>query len=141
MDGEVAEQIATLLNNRNELTRKYNAARVLEHADSYLYLTQSTEVSACIRLSRVQWYQVELHHLTVAELYEGRGYGRKLVRRALTQAEEQGARIAQCTIREGNARSEGLFISEGFGRSCVFFNQASGNTVSVLQKALVLPPT
>ena len=141
MDAVVAEQIARLLNQRNELTRQYNAAKVLEHAENYLYLKQDAEVSACIRLSRVQWYQVEIHHLTVSELHEGRGYGRKLVRRALTQAREQGARVAQCTIREGNVRSERLFVSEGFARTCAFFNAMSGNTVFVLQKALVLPPT
>ena len=101
MDAEVAEQIATLLNNRNELTRQYDAARVLEHADSYLYLTLGAEVSACIKLSRVQWYQVEIGHLTVAEAHERLGYGRQLVKQALTQAAEQGARVAQCTIREG----------------------------------------
>ena len=139
MDAEVAEQIATLLNNRNELTRQYNAARVLEHGDSYLYLTCGAEVSACIKLSRVQWYQVEISHLTVAEAHERRGYGRKLVKQALTQAAEQGARVAQCTIREGNGRSEGLFVSEGFTRTCEFFNRVSGNTVFVLQKALALP--
>lgn len=141
MDASTAGQIAQLLNKRNELTRKYSAAMVLEHAENYLYLKQDAEVSACIRLSRVQWYQVEIHHLTVAETYEGRGYGRKLVRRALTQASEKGARIAQCTVREGNERSEGLFVSEGFARTCTFFNPMSGNTVLVLQKALTLPPT
>lgn len=141
MDAATAGQIAQLLNKRNELTRKYNAAMVLDHAESYLYLKQDTEVTACIRFSRVQWYQVEIHHLTVAEPYEGRGYGRKLVRHALTQATEKGARVAQCTIRKGNARSEELFVSEGFARTCEFFNQMSGNTVFVLQKALTLPPT
>ena len=141
MDVATAGQIAQLLNKRNELTRKYSATMVLDHAESYLYLKQEAEVLACIRLSRVQWYQVEIHHLTVAETYEGRGYGRKLVRRALTQAMEKGARIAQCTIREGNIRSEGLFVSEGFARTSAFFNQMSGNTVFVLQKALVLPQT
>lgn len=141
MDAAIAGKIAQLLNKRNELTRKYNAAMILEHVESYLYLEQDTEIVACIRLSRVQWYQVEIHHLTVAETHEGRGYGRKLVRSVLTQAMEKGARLAQCTIREGNVRSEGLFVSEGFVRTCAFFNQMSGNTVFVLQKALTLPPT
>jgi hypothetical protein len=48
-----------------------------------------------------------------------------------------GARIAQCTIRAGNAASEALFRKFGYSPTVTFFNARSGNDVTVYQKALL----
>ncbi len=68
MDGNHAEQIATLLNAQNQLTVQYTASRVLEHQDDYLVrLDDAGQVVACAELKQVQWYQFELLHVTVAQ--------------------------------------------------------------------------
>lgn len=132
-----ANQIADLLNSRNQLTRKYTAEMVLGHAENYLYEVVGAVVVACVEVKRVQWYQAELCHLTVAEAHERKGYGRALIRRAIEVADRQGARLMQCTIREGNAASERAFIAAGFTKVSTFFNARSGNNVCVYQRPIL----
>lgn len=55
---------------------------------------------------------------------------------AETIANEQGRRILQCTIREGNMPSRKLFEGAGFHLTSAFFHPLSGNNVEVLQKVL-----
>lgn len=135
-----AAQIAALLNARNQLTLQYAAARVQEHADDYIFrLSDTGEVVACVQVKKVQWYQAEILHLTVAETEVRKGHARKLLASAEELARAKGARLLQCTIREGNAESEGLFLSVGFARVGVFHNENSGNNVNVFQKVLTRP--
>lgn len=134
----IADQIAQLLNRRNQLTRQYTAEMVLQQAGNYLFEILGTEVVACVEVKRVQWYQTELCHLTVAEAYEGKGYGRALIRRAIETADQQGARLVQCTIREGNTDSERAFLAAGFTKASMFFNARSGNNVCVYQRPIHL---
>ena len=101
-----ADQIAALLNERNELTIQYTGARVLEHADNYICRhSGSGDVIACVELKTVQWYQTEILHLTVAKSQERKGHGKALLCEAERNARTNGARILQGTIRVGNAAS------------------------------------
>lgn len=132
-----AEQIAILLNKRNELTVQYTRQSVLEHSDNYLCRYSETgEVIACVEVKKVQWYQTELLHLTVAASHERMGHAKALLCEAERVARANDARLLQCTIRVGNTASRQLF--ERFGFSCVgaFLNQRSGNNVGVFQKIL-----
>jgi ribosomal protein S18 acetylase RimI-like enzyme len=132
-----ADQVATLLNARNELTIPYTREKVLIGAQEYrLKLSQTGEVVACVRIKKVQWYQAEVLHLTVAEEAERQGHGRALVCEAVRVARAGNARILQCTIREDNVRSRGLFESFGFRRVNLYLNVNSGNNVGVFQKVL-----
>jgi ribosomal-protein-alanine N-acetyltransferase len=58
----------------------------------------------------------ELHveNLAVDPDYQGRGLGRLLLRTALDAAVRGGARLALLEVREGNARAQRLYASEGF---------------------------
>ena len=78
-------------------------------------------------------------HLTVAKTEIGHGHGKGLLASAEESALAQGARLLQCTIREGNVESEGLFQAVGFIRVGSFFNKHSGNKGNVFQKVLVKP--
>lgn len=132
-----AEMIAALLNARNQLTIQYTPQRVLAEADNYrCQMLETGEVIACVEIKKVQWYQSEVLHLTVAEDHEGKGYAKALLCEAERVARAQGVRIIQCTIRGGNTRSQTLF--ERFGFQCVgsFFNECSGNNVGIFQKIL-----
>src|SRR5688572_20161595 len=116
-----AEQIATLLNTRNQLVVHYDAARVLQAADNYLYeLSEGEEVIACVELKRVQWYQWELSHLTTAPSVESKGIARRLLERAEDRAKSSGCLVLQCTIRHNNKRSQARFRKSGFRKVSEF---------------------
>ncbi|WEZ86298.1 GNAT family N-acetyltransferase (plasmid) [Rhizobium sp. 32-5/1] len=135
-----AKQIAELINARNALTKLYTADGVLKNAANFIFRLKKDAVVACIEVKHVQWYQAEILHLSVSEdLPQRQGYGRGLVKDALTKAKEMNCRIAQCSIRVGNEPSEGLFLSEGFMRTVSFRNARSGNDVTVYQYAIVPP--
>jgi N-acetylglutamate synthase-like GNAT family acetyltransferase len=132
-----AAEIAALLNARNQLTVQYTGKKVLDHADDYLFrLSPAGTVVACVEVKKVQWYQAEVLHLTVADAEVGKGHAKALLASAVTRAREKGTRLLQCTIREGNAQSEGLFQAAGFLKVSAFHNEQSGNNVSVFQKVL-----
>lgn len=136
MKFECAKQIANLLNSRNQLTRTYDAARVLKNAENFIYELSDDVVIACIETKRVQWYQWEVCHLTVATNYEGRGYGSRMIQKAEEKAKLGGARIVQCTIRADNEASNRAFEKNGYKQTSCFFNSVSGNDVLIWQKVI-----
>lgn len=141
MDHSQAEQIATLLNTQNQLTIQYTADRVLKHKSDYLIRRDEVGlVVACAELKRVQWYQFELRHVTVAKEHQRRGHARALIAIAAKQAVEGSGRILQCTIRAGNTASEELFKSSGFLPVSRFYNARSRNIIGIWQRVLSPPP-
>lgn len=137
MTQQQAAQIAALLNKRNQLVVQYDADRVLAEVGHYLFRTDATgSVLACLELKKVQWYQFEVSHVTVAPEHEGRGLGRSLVEEAERSAVANGARVLQCTIRDDNTRSKGLFQQCGFTEVSRFYYPVSGNYVTVWQKVV-----
>ncbi len=137
---EQAGQIAELLNTRNELTKKYTAEEVIKAADNYLLELDKDVVIGCVEVKKMQWYQWEIRHLSVSKAHEGRGLGKRLIRRAEDQAKRDGARIVQCTIRVGNEASEGIFRGNGYHQTCCFFNASAERYVAVWQKVLSYRP-
>lgn len=134
---EHAEQIAALLNERNQLTVKYTRQRVLEHAENYLCrISDDDKVVACVEVKTVQWYQTEILHLTVAASEIRKGHAKALLCEAERVSRTNGARLLQCTIRECNAESRSLFEGFGFLHVSTFNNPSSGNNVTVFQKVL-----
>lgn len=132
-----AQQIAALLNERNQLTIQYSAQRVRDHEENYLYrLSETNDVAACVEVKKVQWYQTEVLHLTVAESEERKGHAKALLCEAERVSRASGARLLQCTIREGNKKSRSLFEGFGFIHVSTFNNPSSGNNVGIFQKVL-----
>lgn len=138
MQNSEARQIADLLNRRNQLTKNYTEAMILEFAGNYIFRKNNDVVVACVELKKIQWYQSEICHLTVHEQYERKGHGRALIQKATDVAIAQGARILQCTIRIGNNGSERAFLEAGFVKTCSFHNARSENNVNVYQKSIVI---
>ena len=115
LTNEHAEQISALLNERNELTRQYTRELILEHADNYFCrYSDKDEVVACVEVKKVQWYQTEILHLTVAATQVRKGHAKALLCEAEKVACANGARILQCTIRINNSSSRMLFENAGF---------------------------
>jgi N-acetylglutamate synthase-like GNAT family acetyltransferase len=134
-----AAEIAALLNARNELTVEYDAERALNSASDFDFEERADHVIACVERRRVQWYQWEICHLSVREDWEGKGIAHILYQRVAVYASDRGARVLQCTIREGNVSSERFFARQGFSKAVSFVNQESGNTVGVWVKSLSTP--
>jgi ribosomal protein S18 acetylase RimI-like enzyme len=130
-----ADRICALLKERNRLSREYSPAEIL--AGDYRCRFVGDEVIAFVELKKVQWYQSEVRHLTVALGYEKRGHAKALIQEMEEAARQQRSRVLQCTIREDNVDSLGLFEHLGFRVVNKFFNQVSNNSVNVLQKVLV----
>ena len=136
MTQQQAEQIAQLLNTRNQLAIAYAGKKVSQYANNYLFEVDEGRVVACAKLKKVQWYQWEVCHLSVSATHEGKGLGARLIRRAEEKAEAGNARIIQCTIRAGNVRSERVFRRNGYHETCCFYNPRTANYVAVWQKVL-----
>jgi L-amino acid N-acyltransferase YncA/ribosomal protein S27E len=134
-----AQQVATLINGRNQLARLYEPADILREAPHYEYESRDGKVVACVERREVQWYQWEVLHLSVAEAWEGKGLASLVYERLEHAARSAGVRILQCTIREGNKESVGFFDKRGFSKVARFLNRQTGNAVGVWQKVLVEP--
>ena len=139
MTHKEAKQIAALLNDRNQLARTYTAADVLAEKEHYVYELREGEVVACVEHKQVQWYQLEVHHLSVASAWERKGLGSMVYQRTEEFGRSKGACLVQCTIREGNVESEGFFVKHGFAKVGRFLYAPTGNTVGVWQKVLIAP--
>lgn len=137
MNPRHAGQIAELLNQQNQLVVPYTAERILQAAANYLCeFSDEGDVIACAELKKVQWYQFEIDHVTVRPAFEGKGYARRLLERCEQKARETRGRVLQCTIREGNERSQILFEKSGFVRTAGFYYPDTGNNVGIWQKVI-----
>lgn len=136
----VAKQIADLLNSENQLVVPYSEQKVKSNKDNYLFeINDSNEVLSCIECKKVQWYQYEVCHLTVNPNHRGKGQGQKILNKAIAYAKANRGRIVQCTIRENNLASAGLFKKIGFSKVSTFYYPDSGNNVNVWQKVVSVP--
>jgi ribosomal protein S18 acetylase RimI-like enzyme len=135
MNRDIAQQIATLLNTQNKFTVVYDADKILQSGERYIYpLGEDSKVVGAVEVKKVQWYQCEIDHLSVA--VKRRGIGSSLLVESITRAEHLGALVVQCTIRVGNQESENLFKKHGFTPTVTFLNPSNGNRVTIYQKAL-----
>lgn len=137
MTKDQAEQIASLLNRRNQLTRVYTATDVLQSAKEYEFISaEDGKILGCVQVRKVQWYQAELCHLTLDECGEGKGYASQLIEKAETRARGERKSIVQCTIRVDNEKSMTRFRKSGYEEVGRFHNATSGNDIAVFQKVL-----
>ena len=138
MTPEQAEQVARLVNEQNKLSVPYTPEKAM--GGYYLLETdQKGAVIACAEVKEVQWYQAEVCHVSVDANHKRQGLGAKLVTRAESRANELGARLLQCTIRQGNKESEGLFTKLGFSPGAAFHNARTKSNVTIWTKVLKHP--
>jgi ribosomal protein S18 acetylase RimI-like enzyme len=140
MKTEYAQQIAELLNSQNKLARNYVTEMILDRADDFIYELKNDAVAACIEAKKVQWYQWEVCHLTVAPKNRKQGLGSLMIQKAEERAKNGGARVIQCTIRVGNEDSERAFERTGYKQVSEFYYSETGNNVAVWQKVVSTQP-
>lgn len=136
MTRDIATQIAALINSQNQLVVECTLEKVLAEEKDYLWEMNADLVIGTVRIRKIQWYQAEISHLSVHPDRRRSGIGTKLLKRAEGRAVSLGACIMQCTIREFNAASIGLFTKHGFISVTDFFYPLTGNTVKVFQRSL-----
>jgi ribosomal protein S18 acetylase RimI-like enzyme len=137
MTRDDAQQIAHLINTQNQLAVKYTANDILNDANSYIFLKSGPKVVACVNLVRIQWYQFEVSHLSVAPSERGKGLAQRLLLQCEEKAKARGGHVLQCTIRVNNIASEGLFSKNGFAKTLQFHNHRTNNLVNVWQKVIM----
>ena len=131
-----AAQIADLINERNQLVKRYTLSDILARSADFEYDIIDNRIVACVEVRKVQWYQWEVCHLSVQPDLEGRGLGAQMVRRAEDRAVKDGAKVIQCTIRADNTPSMRVFAKQGFKQVSAFYYNATGNNVTVWQKVV-----
>lgn len=131
-----AEEIARLINNRNQLTKKYSYEEILSNSENFVYLKEEEKIVACAESKKVQWYQFEILHVSIAQNFEGKGFGNLILNLAEKNAIEKNAKILQCTIRTNNDNSIRLFTRKGYKQVNSFFNNKSGNWIFIYQKTI-----
>jgi ribosomal protein S18 acetylase RimI-like enzyme len=109
----------------------------LSSADNYIVrLDERSNVIGVVEVKVVQWYQSEICHVSVSSSALRQGIGVWLITQAEEKAEQQNARIVQCTIRSDNVQSIGLFTKMKYSHVCSFYDHISKNTVLVWQKVI-----
>lgn len=134
MTEKEAEEIAQLINLRNQLTKTYLYSDILSKSENYVFIKENNKVIACAESKKVQWYQNEITHVSIEEDYEGKGYGSKILQLAEDKAMMNNVRILQCTIRANNVNSIRLFSRKGYKEVNTFHNPLTNNWVNVYQK-------
>lgn len=134
MEKRIAEQIAKLINEQNQLEVSYKPQDIIEASENYVYIDENGFVEACAEIKKVQWYQCEICHVSVRT--QRKGFGYKILKIAEAKAQQLHARIAQCTIRSTNVASIALFKKSSYMLTSSFRNARTGNEVQVFQKVL-----
>lgn len=111
LNESLAAQIAHLLNLHNHLQSEYTARKVLDARTKYLPEHYEGLVFGSIGVQRMNFMLSEVKHLVVHPAFRRMGLGRKLLKRAMLEADTP---LLFATIREGNEASLGLFTSTGF---------------------------
>ncbi len=112
--GQIAYQVAGLVNRHNNLSRKRSVADVQNGATDYIVETHGRWVLGAVGLDRQSYTFTEIKHLVVRPEWRGKGVARLLLKRALGLVT---TKMVYATIREDNKASLKLFESFGFRRS------------------------
>ncbi len=137
MDIQVAEQIAILLNTQNQLTVKYDTQQILEAAHEYIYEIDDDDVLiACMQLKSVQWYQVEICHVSVNKINHQYGAAYRLLDKAIIDSREKNVHLLQATVNQSNGVPQKFLQKFNFTQTSTFYNPLTKNHITVWQKAL-----
>ena len=105
-----------LINGHDWKERKGESAREdIKSADVVLVGEIDGAVAAMMTLSWDRKYATgHIPHLAVAKEFQGRGFGRRMIRAGLDMMRAEGLKYARIDALEQNERAVGLYTSEGF---------------------------
>lgn len=108
---EMAQQIATLVNNYNKLYKRHTAFSVLRDKVSYFVETIGNKVIGCVGLSKRYPNLSEIKHVCVSPVHRKRGIAKKLINLAIANCDTE---YVYMTINEHNLPSLMMAKSLGF---------------------------
>ena len=109
--GEIARQVADLLNNHNRLRTRHTAWSIMSSGGTYFTEIYGGKVVGCSAIIQETDVVSKQFHLCVDPAYRRRGIARKLKRLSLSHVTTP---LVYVTIRQDNAASIALNMSEGF---------------------------
>lgn len=108
---EIARQVAKLINAHNRLRVNHSARSIMNSSATYFTEIYGDRIVGCQATIQDTDTVTRLFHLCVDPLFRRQGIARKLKRTALSFIETP---FVYVTVREDNAASIALNISEGF---------------------------
>lgn len=99
---EMAQQIATLVNNYNKLYKRHTAFSILRDRASYFVEIIGNEVIGCVGLSKRHPDLSEIKHVCVSPLHRWKGIAKKLINLAIANCDTD---YVYMTINERNLPS------------------------------------
>jgi len=129
-NGEIAKQLANLLNTHNKLSNPKRESLLLSSKADYVVETHGKFLIGACGAERVGYTFSEIKHLVVDPQWRGKGVGKFLVERAMCLTDTP---LLFASIREDNKHSMALFESLGFEKK----NEYTRNShkVIILTKA------
>ena len=112
-DYEISQQIAGLLNDYNNLSRKRYGPEILEAKTGYVAETHGRLVIGAAGLCKVSHAMSEIKHLVVRPEWRRKGVAKFILLRVISLA---ATPLMYATIRSDNLASLELFKSAGFTR-------------------------
>jgi len=110
-EGEMADQIAAMLNHYNRWATKFNAMCLMSTQARYFVEIDSGKVVGCASNIPHDSRITKIQHICVLPAYRGRGIAKKLTEMAITHCNTD---LVFMTIRQDNHASLSLANSLGF---------------------------
>mgnify|MGYP001573649315 CR=1 FL=1 len=108
---QIATIIANLLNENNNLPKKYDAGHILNSRATYYPILIGQQVLASVAMDRLSFFMTEVKHLVVPPALRGAGLAKRLLSICLPAATTP---YLVATVRTDNAPSLHLFHQAGF---------------------------
>lgn len=110
-DLSIAEQIASLLNQHNSLTKQYQAGDIIAARARYHPVTLGGHVLASVAIDKLNLFLTEIKHLVVLPKFRNVGIGRHMLKVAI---ERTRTPYVVATVRSDNHGSLKIFTAAGF---------------------------
>lgn len=140
-DKIICVQIANLLNAQNQLTIHYQKQDILKNFNNYIVFVdsiRSMKVTGFIQVKKLNYYSVEITHLSVHPDFQGNALGVQLLDAAEDRSSklDMNIHILTATVRKNNIASRKIFDSQEWIKIKEFTNHQSGNDIIIYQKYL-----
>jgi N-acetylglutamate synthase-like GNAT family acetyltransferase len=140
MTGLIAKQIASLVNEQNNLPNAVKTEDI--HYGDYFYISKDldnvkygpAEIVACVRAKRMSFFAVELKHLSVNPVYKRKGYGELMIDIVENEARSKQIPMVFATTCVKNDPINNLFKKLNYTLMRDFLNSKTGRVVHVWGK-------
>lgn len=138
MNPKISQQIAELLNRRNNLPIKLSRYDI--ERGGYFYLTykegDEEKLISCVQARKMSFFVYELKHLAVSEDFCGQGLGKKMVEIVEKNALYNKVPLIMGTTQKSNLAINSIFSKFGYDIVNEFKNTKTQHTCLIWQKKI-----